>query len=210
MLVSIFYNIFIYLYSLQFIIIARLSSASLPKVQVRAGSISSFQHGTVRNVTKFVRHPNYDSNNMDNDVALVKVDESFVWKMYVIQPLPINQFFNPPPGEEVIVTGWGHMEDGGSRPIELRYVMLPTISLKECKRYYRFFKQTPTENMFCTYAPGKDACQGDSGGPAVHDSELVGIVSWGRGCAKEGSPGVFTNLSSSAVYNFVNRQMEIL
>ena len=49
---------------------------------------------------------------------------------------------------------------------------------------------------------GEDACQGDSGGPLVYRNdkrkkyELVGVVSWGIGCAKKGYPGIFAKLSS--------------
>lgn len=37
---------------------------------------------------------------------------------------------------------------------------------------------------------GKDASQGDSGGPLTADGLLIGIVSWGNGCARPLSRGV--------------------
>ena len=54
--------------------------------------------------------------------------------------------------------------------------------------------------MICAAGDGiADSCTGDSGGPlAVLGSNgsysQIGVVSWGRGCAKSGYPGVYTSL----------------
>nr|CAD7439485.1 unnamed protein product [Timema bartmani] len=55
-----------------------------------------------------------------------------------------------------------------------------------------------TNTMICAgvTAGGKDACQGDSGGPLVWGNQLVGITSWGSGCAQRGFPGVWANVAS--------------
>jgi len=43
---------------------------------------------------------------------------------------------------------------------------------------------------------GVDTCQGDSGGPFVESGELIGITSFGEGCARPGYYGVYTRVAS--------------
>ena len=71
--------------------------------------------------------------------------------------------------------------------------------------YYGNYDYTTTHSVFesqiCSgyVEGGTDTCQGDSGGPMVCFQDgswkLVGITSWGVGCAERKSPGVYTRVT---------------
>merc|ERR1719253_2393926 len=56
--------------------------------------------------------------------------------------------------------------------------------------------------MLCAAREGKDACQGDSGGPLIDKitGKLVGITSWGYGCADPNYPGVYAKVQDQIVW----------
>lgn len=60
--------------------------------------------------------------------------------------------------------------------------------------------------MICAgnMAGGQGVCHGDSGGPMVKDDTVVGITSWGRGCAIAGQPGVYTRVSEMLAWIEIN------
>ena len=60
--------------------------------------------------------------------------------------------------------------------------------------------------MICGGESGVDTCQGDSGGPLIANINekytLVGVTSFGLGCAMQNSPGVYVRVSS--FIDFIN------
>ena len=66
--------------------------------------------------------------------------------------------------------------------------------------------------MLCAGGQRKDSCQGDSGGPLTYfDSRdratVVGVVSWGAGCARDGVPGVYTR--DTEYLDFIKRYSDV-
>ena len=57
------------------------------------------------------------------------------------------------------------------------------------------------ETQICAGTGGVDSCQGDSGGPLMlrsyeHGPVQIGVVSWGLGCARPDSPGIYMRVSA--------------
>merc|ERR1712232_1422399 len=106
-------------------------------------------------------------------------------------------------------------------PDELQEVEVYTIGNKECDDSEGVidgerdsYNGQITSSMLCAEHPKrKDACQGDSGGPLVKKSgsgsgeefELVGVVSWGVGCAHDDFPGVYARVS--AEYQWIKEEV---
>lgn len=115
-------------------------------------------------------------------------------------------------GAKIWVSGWGVTEkSGGKATRQLQGISLDFIpqgtEQGECN-YDLAYGGRVTGNMFCAGVAGRaggggrDSCQGDSGGPAtiglVENAKLVGLVSWGEGCAKPFKYGVYTRVPSFA------------
>ncbi|KAL3785636.1 LOW QUALITY PROTEIN: hypothetical protein ACHAWO_005980 [Cyclotella atomus] len=106
----------------------------------------------------------------------------------------------PSAGSTSRAMGWGTTSSGGSASSVLREVDLPVITNQKCSQQYP--QETIFANNICTFAPGKDTCQGDSGGPLIMPGAnaaadvLIGLTSWGYGCASQQYPGVYARVSN--------------
>ncbi|KAK4878343.1 hypothetical protein RN001_010849 [Aquatica leii] len=175
---------------------AHCTDAYSSNLKVRAGSGVTNFGGEVVDVAQINQHPNYNRFNIDYDVSVLKLAKSLSYRSVNIQPL----------GQEVsvgalaVVTGWGALSEGGSRPYQLQKVEVAYVRQSDCSKAYG---GDLTDRMTCYRSSGKDACQGDSGGPLVYADNQVGIVSWGYGCARPDYPGVYAKVADSDINNYI-------
>ncbi|CRL05277.1 CLUMA_CG018008, isoform A [Clunio marinus] len=164
-------------------------------------SISTESKTITRKVKRIVKHPRYSQSNYDNDIALVQLDEPVEFEG-ILNPVCLAKSGKTYSDSDGIVTGWGTLKEGGDVSNTLQEVVVPIMTNSECKAT-GYASSRITENMLCAgFEEGKkDSCQGDSGGPLhVFDSEkqiheIVGVVSWGDGCAKKDYPGVYARVN---------------
>lgn len=88
------------------------------------------------------------------------------------------------------------VKNPGDSRYHLRAAEVPVVNQEACGQAYESFGGI-TDRMICAghTEGGKDACQGDSGGPLVAEGKLIGIVSWGYGCARPNYPGVYSRVA---------------
>jgi secreted trypsin-like serine protease len=154
-------------------------------------------------VKRILVHGDYEKHApQDSDIALIELKEPLALgpKIKAVAVLaPADEEKTLVAGKELVVTGWGAMEEGGGVTRTLQEVAVPFVTKKSCADPLAY-GDSITDNMICAglTVGGKDSCQGDSGGPLVRTADplLVGVVSWGEGCARPGKPGVYTRISN--------------
>ncbi|RYZ69922.1 MAG: serine protease [Proteobacteria bacterium] len=146
-------------------------------------------------VSKYRIHPKYKSGQNQYDIAILTLNGNSK-----VTPTPFNTKSDfPAIGATTYVVGWGYTKEGGFTSASLKYAPLKIVSNRDCSNAYG--SQIYDGNI-CAYAEATDACQSDSGGPLFsYDGKkmtLVGVVSYGYGCARRGVPGVYTRVSKFA------------
>lgn len=177
-------------------------------VRVRLGSIHKSQGlAEELGVADVIVHPEYRPPAKYNDVALVRLSRAVRLSKHVTPACLASSATTQPP--RAVATGWGHTEQGGQQSERLMKVTLTLVPNAVCARYYekvpeRYLPRGILTSMMCAgeREGKKDACQGDSGGPlqiprsdksCLYD--IIGVTSFGKGCANPNSPGVYTRIS---------------
>jgi len=151
-------------------------------------------------VSHIYAHQQYNSQSMENDIALLQLAEKP--ELPALKPISEELMAKVEVGNALTVMGWGNRsgEQGTNDfPNVLHEVDVPLVAHEVCQSAY---DNGLFDSMICAgyQEGGKDSCQGDSGGPIIAKVEeewyQVGVVSFGNGCAQPDSYGVYTRVAS--------------
>lgn len=160
------------------------------------------------NVIEVVKHPEYYSGGLYNDIALLILEqpEEITATVQTACLPPQDHVFNH---ARCFLTGWGQQAYGDKKRFSaiLKKIELPIVPNEQCQQSIRATPRGPNFNLHRSFLcaggeAGKDACNGDGGSPLVCPISMTtdryyqsGIVSWGVGCGQSGVPGVYTNVA---------------
>ncbi|KAL0123016.1 hypothetical protein PUN28_007566 [Cardiocondyla obscurior] len=177
----------------------KIVNTPLKEMTLCSGTSVLNENCNLHYVEKYEIHPNYDDATKDYDIALIRVTPAFTFSDNTSPiDLPSNaNIYN----EWATVCGWGYYmkENNQVKTVvsnQLKCATVPWVSNQQCEMNYENIQLT--SRMICYgYQTGDvDACQGDSGGPLINrDNILIGIISWGIGCADVNAPGVYTDVT---------------
>lgn len=139
---------------------------------------------------QIVKHPGWNTNTMDNDFALVQLSADSKFAPIALNTSEITSVV------DFVTAGWGTTSESGSLAKNLMKVTVPFVTTADCLSAY---PGDISDSMICAgfKEGGKDSCQGDSGGPLLMGNKLVGVVSWGIGCARPNKYGVYAKVNSA-------------
>jgi len=165
------------------------------QLSARAGSSVSQAGGQLIQVASVNNHPQYNPFTLNNDVSIMHLATPFD-----LSPAGVATIGMPAQGAGTAagtlarVAGWGAIFEGGPGSPTLLAVSKPVVTNAACNAAYG---GGITDGMICAgvLEGGLDACQGDSGGPLTAGNQVIGVVSWGEGCARPNLFGVYARVS---------------
>jgi secreted trypsin-like serine protease len=173
--------------------------------------------GEHRAVSRVIVDPRYQlTNGVGNDAALLRLKAPVGVTPMRIPPAGEARFWRA--GAMALIAGFGTTSESSSTyPPQMRYAHVPITSAAYCASKYPFGPDVVQNDgwydpgtTFCAGYPqgGTDTCEGDSGGPLMTAGPrarllLVGITSFGDGCAQAGHPGVYDYVAQGPIRSFI-------
>ncbi|VVC99576.1 trypsin, alkaline C-like [Leptidea sinapis] len=166
--------------------------------RIRAGSTYRGSGGSVHYVDYYINHPEYNiATFLDADINVVRLRTPVVYSPVVQAGTIVSQGAVIPDNTTVVYAGWGALWQGGPQSEILQHVSVFTINQNICRQ--RYGSSLVTDYMLCAGLldiGGRDACQGDSGGPLYLGNVVIGVVSWGSGCAQPNFPSISARVAA--------------
>ncbi|NWV43456.1 ACRO protein, partial [Grantiella picta] len=155
----------------------------------------------VRSVKKLLRHRLYNPADLSYDIALLELDAPVQCSPYIQLACVPDATLAVSELRNCWVAGWGDTYEGSETSSDhLQEAKVWLINLQLCNSSYWYTGEIHTHNLCAGYPQGTiDTCQGDSGGPLMCQDInadywwVVGVTSWGKGCARARQPGVYTS-----------------
>ncbi|GAB0099794.1 serine proteases 1/2-like [Sergentomyia squamirostris] len=157
------------------------------------------------------RHPSYNDNRLENDVALLKFS-GLIFDTYVGSIDIAPTAWNTPDryaGQSVRVCGFGYTSNNGPISNILYWITQTGTPIATCRSAYTRIPST----CFCAQdsAGGSSICSGDSGGPmtmmlpGTQTPIQIGVVSFGSAGGCNTAPQGYTNVA--AMYSWIYATM---
>ncbi len=155
---------------------------------------------------RVIVHPNYQDSPASSDLALIHTVDAITGATIPF----VGAGESPTRGQPLKVYGFGMTAEDGQLSGSLLSTditdLLGPSGPGTCGGYDSDSDPSTSYDpltMLCagTVDGSHDSCNGDSGGPLVMPGDtprLVGLVSWGTGCARADFPGVYTRISTFA------------
>ncbi|MEU2672111.1 serine protease [Streptomyces sp. NPDC007164] len=144
-------------------------------------------------------NPGFNPATNAGDLAVLTLADALPGKSVIPMAETGDEAYAP--GTAAVVYGWGDTTGNSDYASSLRSAKVSVLPDTACAQAYPGGRNGTYDAsaMLCAgeLLGGYDACQGDSGGPLVARGRLIGLVSWGNGCARAGSPGVYTRISAA-------------
>jgi trypsin len=148
-------------------------------------------------------HGGFDPETLDNDVAYLELTAPAPVASPDVETIRLAGSDDRSlwlPGVQTVVSGWGTTSEGGAMSNTLKEAVVPIFASQTCASPDVYGEGFVTAIMTCAgfLEGGTDSCQGDSGGPLTTPKggarRLIGVVSFGNGCARPGFPGVYARV----------------
>ncbi|XP_053795429.1 acrosin-like isoform X1 [Vidua chalybeata] len=193
-----------------------VTEISLLYVVIGATQLTQSGHGAqVHHVKQVLMHRYYNPDDMSYDIALMELDHPVQCSPYIQLACVADPTLRVSELQNCWVAGWGSTAARGQKSSDhLQQAKVQLINVQLCNSTFWYSGKIHTHNLCAGYPQGNiDTCQGDSGGPLMCQEKnsdywwVIGITSWGRGCARARQPGIY--ISTQYFYDWILFHMNL-